>query len=33
MADVAPMKVPDGMTDEEVLLLTDIFPTGYQAAE
>jgi threonine dehydrogenase-like Zn-dependent dehydrogenase len=31
MADVAPMKVPDGMTDEEVLFLTDIFPTGYQA--
>src|ERR1700722_17386158 len=33
MADVAPMKAPDGMTDEEVLFLTDIFPTGYQAAE
>ena len=33
MADVAPMKVPDGMEDEEVLFLTDIFPTGYQAAE
>ena len=33
MADVAPMKVPDGMTDEEVLFPTDIFPTGYQAAE
>jgi len=33
MADVAPMKVPDGMTDEQVLFLTDIFPTGYQAAE
>jgi threonine dehydrogenase-like Zn-dependent dehydrogenase len=33
MADVAPMKVPDGMTDEEVLFLTDVFPTGYQAAE
>ena len=33
MADVAPMKVPDGMADEEVLFLTDIFPTGYQAAE
>jgi threonine dehydrogenase-like Zn-dependent dehydrogenase len=33
MADVAPMKVPEGMTDEEVLFLTDIFPTGYQAAE
>ena len=33
MADVAPMKVPDGMSDEEVLFLTDIFPTGYQGAE
>ena len=33
MADVAPMKVPDGMTDEEVLFLTDIFPTGYQGAD
>ena len=28
MADVAPMKVSDGMTDEEVLFLTDIFPTA-----
>ena len=33
MADVAPMKAPDDMSDEEVLFLTDIFPTGYQAAE
>ena len=33
MADVAPMKVPEGMTDEEVLFLTDIFPTGYQGVE
>jgi threonine dehydrogenase-like Zn-dependent dehydrogenase len=33
MADVARMKVPDGMAHEEVLFLTDIFPTGYQAAE
>ena len=33
MADVAPIKVPDHMTDEEVLFLTDIFPTGYQGAE
>ena len=33
MADVAPMKVPEGMTDEEVLFLTDVFPTGYQGAE
>ncbi len=33
MADVAPMKVPEGMTDEEALFLTDIFPTGYQGAD
>ena len=32
-ADVSPMKVPDGLTDEQVLFLTDIFPTGWQAAE
>ena len=33
MADVAPMKVPDGMTDEQALFLTDILPTGWQGAE
>jgi threonine dehydrogenase-like Zn-dependent dehydrogenase len=33
MADVAPMKVPDGMDDEAVLFLTDILPTGWQGAE
>ena len=32
-ADVGPMKVPDGMPDEQVLFLSDIFPTGYMAAE
>ncbi|MDT7934275.1 MAG: zinc-dependent alcohol dehydrogenase [Sphingomonadaceae bacterium] len=32
-ADVGPMVVPDGMEDEQVLFLTDIFPTGYMAAE
>ena len=32
-ADVGPMKVPDALTDEQVVFLTDIFPTGYQAAE
>jgi threonine dehydrogenase-like Zn-dependent dehydrogenase len=32
-ADVGPIKVPDGLTDEQVLFLSDIFPTGYQAAE
>lgn len=31
-ADVAPVKVPDGMTDEQVLFLGDILPTGWQAA-
>jgi threonine dehydrogenase-like Zn-dependent dehydrogenase len=33
MADVGPMVVPDGMSDEEVLFLSDIFPAGYQGAE
>ncbi len=32
-ADVGPFKVPDSLSDEQVLFLTDIFPTGYQAAE
>jgi threonine dehydrogenase-like Zn-dependent dehydrogenase len=32
-ADVGPIKIPDGLTDEQVLFLSDIFPTGYQAAE
>src|SRR3712207_8044236 len=32
-ADVGPMKVPEGMADEQVLFLTDIFPTGYMGAE
>ena len=32
-ADVGPIKVPDGLTDEQVLFLSDIFPTGYMAAE
>src|SRR2546423_4338696 len=32
-ADVGPIKVPNGLTDEQVLFLSDIFPTGYQAAE
>ena len=30
-ADVGPIKVPDGFTDEQVLFLSDIFPTGYMA--
>jgi threonine dehydrogenase-like Zn-dependent dehydrogenase len=32
-ADVGPLKVPEGLSDEQVLFLSDIFPTGYQAAE
>jgi threonine dehydrogenase-like Zn-dependent dehydrogenase len=32
-ADVGPIKVPDGMKDEQVLFLSDIFPTGYMAAD
>ncbi|HEV7912435.1 MAG TPA: zinc-dependent alcohol dehydrogenase [Albitalea sp.] len=31
-ADVAPVKIPNGLTDEQVLFLGDIFPTGWQAA-
>lgn len=30
-ADVGPRKVPAGLSDEQVLFLTDIFPTGYSA--
>ena len=32
-ADVGPLKVPEGMPDEQVLFLSDIFPTGYMGAE
>ena len=32
-ADIGPIKVPDGLEDDKVLFLTDIFPTGYMAAE
>jgi threonine dehydrogenase-like Zn-dependent dehydrogenase len=32
-ADVGPLKIPDGLKDEQVLFLSDIFPTGYMAAE
>jgi threonine dehydrogenase-like Zn-dependent dehydrogenase len=32
-ADVGPINVPQGLSDEQVLFLSDIFPTGYQAAE
>lgn len=32
-ADVGPLKIPDDLSDEDVLFLSDILPTGYQAAE
>jgi len=32
-ADVGPVKIPEHLEDEQVLFLTDIFPTGYMAAE
>src|SRR4051794_2864380 len=32
-ADVGPLKIPEGLTDEQVLFLSDIFPTGYMGAE
>lgn len=32
-ADIGPIKVPEGLTDEQVLFLSDIFPTGYMGAE
>jgi threonine dehydrogenase-like Zn-dependent dehydrogenase len=32
-ADVGPIKVPEGLCDEQVLFLSDIFPTGYIAAD
>jgi threonine dehydrogenase-like Zn-dependent dehydrogenase len=31
-ADVGAIKIPDNLTDEQVLFLSDVFPTGYQAA-
>jgi threonine dehydrogenase-like Zn-dependent dehydrogenase len=32
-ADVGPLKIENGFTDEQVLFLSDIFPTGYMGAE
>jgi len=32
-SDVGPLVVPEGVEDEKVLFLTDIFPTGWMAAE
>jgi threonine dehydrogenase-like Zn-dependent dehydrogenase len=32
-ADVGPLRVPQSLRDDQVLFLSDIFPTGYMAAE
>jgi threonine dehydrogenase-like Zn-dependent dehydrogenase len=32
-ADVGPIKVPAGVSDEKVLFLSDIYPTGYMGAD
>jgi len=32
-ADVGPQLIPDGLPDDKVVFLSDIFPTGYMAAE
>ena len=32
-ADVGPIKIEDGVPDEQVLFLSDIFPTGYMGAD
>lgn len=32
-ADVGPIKIESGLPDEKVVFLSDIFPTGYMAAE
>jgi threonine dehydrogenase-like Zn-dependent dehydrogenase len=32
-ADVGPIKIDNGVADESVLFLSDVFPTGYMAAE
>lgn len=32
-ADVGPLKVPDELNDDQVLFLSDIFPTGYMGAD
>jgi threonine dehydrogenase-like Zn-dependent dehydrogenase len=32
-ADVGPFKIEDDLSDEQVLFLSDIFPTGYMGAE
>jgi threonine dehydrogenase-like Zn-dependent dehydrogenase len=32
-ADVGPIKIPDSISDEQALFLSDVLPTGYMAAE
>jgi threonine dehydrogenase-like Zn-dependent dehydrogenase len=32
-ADVGPVKIPDGLSDEQVLFLSDVLPTAWMAAE
>ncbi len=32
-ADIGPLKIESGLGDEQVLFLSDVFPTGYMAAE
>jgi threonine dehydrogenase-like Zn-dependent dehydrogenase len=32
-ADVGPIKIPEGLSDDQVLFLSDIFPTGYMGAD
>jgi len=32
-ADIGPFKIPEGMDPDDAVLLTDVLPTGYQAAE
>jgi S-(hydroxymethyl)glutathione dehydrogenase/alcohol dehydrogenase len=32
-ADYGPRKIPEGLSDEQILFLTDIFPTGWAAAD
>lgn len=32
-ADVGPVAIPDGMNEDDAVMLTDVAPTGYQAAE
>jgi threonine dehydrogenase-like Zn-dependent dehydrogenase len=32
-ADVGPIKIDNGLSDEQVLFLSDIFPTGYMGAD